>query len=149
MKHSYTVLNALYGFMFGVALYFAATSMYWAFFPYRTAEIQEPIEILNEYHEVVPGEAIVMKLSINKESDIFPDVSRNVICTSGRIYQVENNPVTTARPKGEYTTIVRYGLSTDAVPGEKCVFQFKNEYKVNPIRTIVKVWTSEEFNVKE
>jgi len=146
-KTTHTVINALYGFIFGVALYFAGTIMVWSFYPYSTAEIQTPIKVLNENKEVAINGVIIMELNIDKRTDVFPDVTRNVICDSGRTYQVPNNQVTAPRPKGTYVSTVKFDMADTLLVGEHCFFRFTNDYKVNPIRSIVKTWDSEIFTI--
>lgn len=125
-----------------------AIFLYWILFPYKTADIQTPIKILNQNHVIRVGEKIQMKIVLDKYTDVKPEVSKYVVCTSGNTAAFDQPG--TSRPLGHTEYIVdNFVLPPKFVDGENCKFVFKSYYKVNPIRTIVKEWYSESFTVKE
>ncbi len=125
---------------------------FWQLYPYKTADIVEPIDILNENHQIAPKEKIIMELRITKYN-LFPVTTNNsILCDNGRIYTIDS-----IMPKGKASlpvgTFVRvqngYLLPGDIDIGSICHFEFQNTYEVNPIRKIIKTWKSEDFTVKE
>lgn len=123
---------------------------YWAVYPYKTAEVVEPMEVLNENKELTRDELLQLTFTFTKYTDISPTVARNVLCLDGSTHFVAVQPSTgDSRPTGTFTASPKYGI-TDGTPANVlCFFQFTNEYEVNPIRTITKVWRSESFTIIE
>jgi len=123
---------------------------FWLVFPYKTAEVVEPMEVLNENKELTPNELLQLKFTFTKYTDISPTVSRNVLCSDGTTHFVAVQASTgNSRPTGTFTANSKYGLSESMPTDVTCFFQFTNEYDVNPIRTITKVWRSESFTIVE
>jgi len=150
-KRMKAVNLAIYGIfvMIGAAMLLV---IFWLLYPYKTADIYEPIPVLNKNHQVAPEEAIVMKLAITKYN-LFPlDTNNSILCSNGRIYTI-GSIVPNGKailPVGKFTRIQdSYHLPGDAEVGSTCHFEFQNTYKVNPIRNIIKTWKSENFSVKE
>ena len=141
------IRNATIGFIVGVFLMTAIQIVWWQFVPYPTADVTVPIEVLNANNEVQRGGDIMLLVIFDKQSDITPEVSRNIICNTGNIYGVETAMDGRSRPTGKFVAEVEFRLTENAKVGEICYFQFQNDYKVNPIRTIRKVWQSEPFTV--
>lgn len=151
MKYAIKPLRvALTNFLVAVLVFFSAQYLYWQVFPYQTAEIAVPMEVLNENNEVPNGGELVMFLMIDKQSEYTPVVSRNVICDDGSVHFVESTVTGgTARPQGIYDVTVRFTIADNMPVGATCEFEFQNDYKVNPIRTITKKWRSEPFRITE
>lgn len=124
---------------------------FWLIYPYKTADIVEPIPILNTNHEIAHNEPIIMELDITKYSLYPVHTNNSILCNNGRIYTIAS-----VMPKGGSSLptghFVRkqssYSLPGDAEIGSTCRFEFQNTYKVNPIRSIIKTWVSEDFKVK-
>jgi len=140
---------AITGFLAGVAVFYAGQLLVWQFAPYKTATITVPIEVLNANNEIRPGEDILMLIIFDKQSDITPEVSRNIICNTGSVYDVEASSGARSRPTGKFVAEIEFKLTDRAKVGEICFFQFQNDYQVNPIRVIRRVWQSEPFTVTE
>lgn len=143
------IRNAFIGFVMAFSAYWIVQLIYWEFYPYKTAFISEPMQVLNENLEVTDG---ILRLEVNftKETDVSPIVSRNIVCLDGTVYLVftpQGAGVT--RPQGTFRAISTYELSPDISKDVQCYFQFTNAYEVNPIRTITKVWKSELFIVRQ
>jgi hypothetical protein len=132
--------------IFLLASIIVLTVLVWTIYPYKTADIQVPIEVLNKNKQVRVGEPIEMKLKIKKYTDITPKGAVYLRCNDGQVIELPS--AVTNRPPGEYETVVdKYRVPERAVVGTKCTFNFRNAYQVNPIREIVKDWYSEEFEV--
>lgn len=140
---------AIYGIfiMIGLAM---IVVIFWLVYPYKTADIVEPIPILNKNHQIAPEEAIVMELDVTKYN-IYPLEAYNaILCSNGRIYVIGS-----IVPNGKSVLPVghfirkqdSYHLPGDAEVGTTCHFEFQNTYKVNPIRSVIKTWKSEDFTV--
>jgi hypothetical protein len=125
---------------------------FWQLFPYKTADIVEPINILNESNQIAPEEKIIMELRITKYN-LFPVTTNNsILCDNGRIYTIDSTMPNgkASLPVGIFTRVQdAYSLPGDIDIGSICHFEFQNTYEVNPIRKIIKTWKSEDFTVKE
>ena len=120
--------------------------MFWMFHPYNPAEISVPIEILNENRIVRVGEPIRMHIILNKRLDVVPTVVRTITCRSGNTADFAGSAA--IRPTGQYDYVVdNFILPPKFKDGDICQFNYKNFYKVNPIRNVVKTWSSEEFTI--
>lgn len=141
---------ALINFGMGMFAFFTLQFTYWQFFPYQTAEVVEPIKVLNENKQVVKGDLLRLEISFNKESDYTPIVTRNIICSNETAFFAQSTSIGgNTRPQGQFTTIGEFGLDANVPLNTPCYFEFKNSYAVNPVRTITKDWRSETFTVVE
>jgi hypothetical protein len=131
---------------FGMATLIIGVVIFWTLYPYKTADIDVPIQILNENKQVKIGQPILMKLKVTKYTDITPKGSVYLRCSDNTIIELQASTVN--RPPGEYQAIVdKYKVPDKVSAGVKCSFNFRNAYQVNPMREIVKDWYSEEFEV--
>lgn len=125
-------------------------AIFWLVYPYKTADIVEPIKVLNPNHQIAPGEKIVMELKITKYHLYPVENDNSIVCDNGQLY-VMNQTMPKGKsslPVGTFTRIQNaYSLPNAAEIGTKCHFDFQNSYKVNPIRSIIKHWQSETFTV--
>lgn len=146
----YSKVNFAIYIMLAIMILSVGVVAFWLIYPYKTADIVEPIPILNTNHEIKPNEAIIMEVEITKYH-LYPGVTANsILCNNGRIYTIA--PIVpkgkTILPVGTYKRIQNsYSLPGDAEPGAICHFEFQNTYEVNPIRSIIKTWVSEDFKV--
>lgn len=142
------LVKAVVGFAVGASLYFLSLGVFWMTYPYKVANIQVPIQILNEHKQIAPGETIRMFIILDKYQDIKPSVDTFVICDDQSTFALDGKGK--ARPVGHFEYIVTdYTLSLGAKAGATCSFHFKNTYQVNPLKTITKNWYSEDFKVEE
>lgn len=135
-----------------VALLFLLLAGYWLLAPFKTADIQEPIKVLNSNKLIAPNETILMELHITKYN-LYPVVGANSIyCSDGRLYLITPAPGprnSVSLPIGTYTRIVNnYNMPDGQTKGTRCHFIFSNRYQVNPIRYVTKTWTSENWTVE-
>lgn len=148
MRRHYLLVAAMWlaiGFISLVSMLVIA----WLIMPYQTTELQQPIRILNSNREIRIGEAIIQELKINKPNDIAPDnPTRVIICNDGNLVTLSvlrqiNLPI------GIYTVIDdSYILPPKVAVGSECVFVWRQDYRVNPLRVIPVEWRSESFKVK-
>lgn len=125
--------------------------LFWLVYPYKTADIVEPIPVLNEGNYVARGEPIVMELKITKYSSSPVEGDNSILCDSGRIYTIQSmtKRVSPSLPEGTFTRVQNaYKAPVDVPVGTTCHFVFRNQYHVNPIRTIIRQWISEPFTIK-
>lgn len=143
-----SIRNAGIGFLVAFSAYWVVQLLWWEFYPYKTADIEEPMTILNENKIVEPGDKLELELTFTKYSNLAPEVSRNVICVDDSVHFVQALPSTgVARPIGTFTARNSYQLPESIPRNINCYFQFTNEYQVNPIRIVTKTWKSEVFTV--
>lgn len=145
----YGVRNAVVGFVIGVGALYGVQTVWWQFGTYDTANVFEPIGVLNNLDQVEQGGVLELFISFHKQTDIAPEVSRNIICENGNTYQVTSPNTDSSRPSGRFTARLNFTISEDIPVGSVCFFQFQNSYQVNPIRAINKVWASEPFTIIE
>ena len=152
MRRIITALaKAFVGFGLGMVLYFSLVLLHWQFGSYPTADIATPMTVTNENKIVSTDDWLLsLKFEFTKYTNLSPVVSRNIVCADDTVHFVYSEASTgTTRPVGTFTASPTYMID-DTVPlNTDCVFQFTNEYQVNPIRVITKVWSSEPFQVKE
>ena len=151
IRHIYHgIRNSIIGFAIGVVIYFVVLALVWLLYPYQTANVTVPIDVTNLNHQVSKTGKLQLSLYIDKQSDYTPTVSRNIICNDSKVYLIPASGAGgSARPRGKFIAESSYPLPLTIHVGDKCVFVFMNEYKVNPLRTITKTFTSEVFEVVE
>lgn len=128
------------------AVFLTWIGVFWAIYPYPTAEVQQPITILNPNKEIAIGDNIVMELKIDKPTNIKPEGARFITCNDGNLVTLSS--LATRLPTGRYTYVNdQYVLLPKVQAGSRCTFHFINQYRVNPIRVIEREWVSEQFLV--
>jgi hypothetical protein len=121
--------------------------IFWMVFPYKTAEIKQPVPVLNENNEVAIGDNLELKVSVTKYSDAFPNRTEIITCDDGSITFVDPGR-TSNFPPGTYEFVNDSNVIPDKlIPGATCMYHFRYTYRVNPVREIVKEWDSEPFLV--
>jgi len=148
-KHVWRVITIV---TFVSSTLLVAIFLYWTLNAYKTADIDEPIKILNPDKQIAPGEKIVMELHITKYN-LYPVKTYNaILCDNGRIYIIGSMVPSgkASLPVGSFVRVQdTYSLPNDVEAGTVCHFEFQNTYEVNPVRNIIKTWKSEDFSVKE
>lgn len=145
MKKRWHIINSI---TFVSASILLLLLSFWSLYPYPTPTIKEPIQILNQNKKIAIGDRIVMKLEVTKPADYSPKGSVFITCNDGNLVTLA--PLTTNLPVGSYTILNdKYTLPPKVAVGSECKFNFRNEYQVNPIRTVTGDWASETFKVKE
>jgi hypothetical protein len=144
------VKDALLGAILVGSFFLLVQLSYWLLWPYKTADVVEPMQVLNTDHIVERGDQLQVEVKYTKHTEITPLVSRNIYCLDESVhFIVVQNQNGTARPVGTFNAKARYDIPKSVPSDVQCFFQFTNEYDVNPVRTITKVWSSESFIVKD
>lgn len=132
-----------------MAAIFMLVVIFWLVFPYKTAEIKQPVPVLNKNNEVAIGEKLILEISVTKYIDAFPNGTEIITCDDGGIAFLDSGK-TSNFPPGTYTFVNDSNVIPDKlVAGSKCMYHFRYTYRVNPIREITKEWDSEPFLVLE
>jgi hypothetical protein len=119
---------------------------YWSLYPYQVSDVEVPIEIVNTNKTIALGDKIVMRLRVSKPNDYKPNGTVYITCDDGSL--VTLSTLVNNLPVGNYEFINdSYILPPKVAKGATCRFNFRNSYRVNPIRTITKQWYSEDFIV--
>lgn len=134
----------------GGNLFLIALVITWMLQPVVTPTVEVPIKIENRNKEIAPGDPIQLSVTVDKpeNSAQLARTSVQAVCDSGIILPFVGN--TRDLPAGKSTvTNSNYVLPPKTIPGDKCEFIFRNEYRVNPIKTVVREWESEYFTIIE
>ena len=132
-----------------VAISFMLVILFWLLYPYKTADLKVPVEVLNQNNKIGVGEKIVLKVEATKYSNVTPRRSEFITCDDGSLTFVDPGEPQNI-PPGKYTIINDTNLvPAKLVPGLTCKFHFRYGYKVNPVKEIIKEWESEPFLVVE
>lgn len=147
VPRSRKILYALSTLIITLAIGFMLLIIFWLLYPYKTAEIEVPVEVLNTNHQIAQGEQIVLKVHVTKYSNVTPTRSEFITCDDGSLTFINPGKSTNLSP-GSYTVINDYNtLPFKLAPGSICKYHFHYGYKVNPIREIVNEWVSDTFLV--
>lgn len=147
MSHfRYYFFNAVKGFVFFALLYILLRMLWWQFFPYQTASVVTPMAVLNKNNIVMTPEKLNLEVLFTKYTDVSPEVHANIVCEDGSIYLMDL-PRGRSRPVGTFRATPSYEIPEQVPEGVYCIFEFKNDYQVNPIRVISKEWQSVPFRV--
>ena len=117
------------------------------FFPFNIVQVEDPIKILNENHNVRRGENLILQITYNKKFDIPTKNVRTLQCKDGSI--VTLTPSESNLPKGEHTVIGSNFPVPDRTPLTQCKLILTVTYTVSPIRNITISHGTEYFNVIE
>lgn len=125
----------------GIILYVG----YLLFHPFKTMDVVEPIKIVNENKEVKVGEPIKSELEFCRYTDRIATVTTVL---EGPI-QITYPPKESRLDPGCRTIVGGSTSVQEYTPPGEYRLKIVAEYKMNPIRTITKVFYTEEFNVVE
>lgn len=152
LKHGGVVLlRAGIGFFVFAITWAILTLAYWLYAPYTVATLEQPIKVLNPNNEVVPGRAIDLLIVVSKTGDFEAEkITRGLSCPNGSFYAVTPQDSAISLPVGEFQRVRSFKLDELTPTGlEKCKFIFRLEYQVNPVRTVVETWVSENISTVE
>lgn len=120
-----------------------ATFIYWFTFPYKVADFNNPMIVMNENKTVTRGEQLSYVINYCKYTDVMPELTKFFI--DGIIYEMPRTPGIALKGCGNATTYVHVPM---AIPPGTYTLKTVARYQVNPIRTISIVNYSEPFTVK-
>lgn len=130
-----------------ILIVFLMVLLYWTIRPYQLPSVRiETTETL-----LSRGDTIPLILFINKPAETnTPRVTVYQRCDDGFIYTLEARELNTPVTDGEVAIpSSRFTVPEETNTGVECHIEFKNEYKVNPIRSIIKIYDSNKYYIKE
>lgn len=121
---------------------------WWTLQPTSLPVVTEPIEVLNPGNDVAIGEALVMRLVVNKPNPATAvSSSRRLECLSGNLVTLTSGSAVPL-PVGSYTLVSdNVIMPAKVTPGDTCDAVWTIRYRINPIRDEVVEWRSEPFTV--
>lgn len=137
----------LAGLVLAALLAWGVLFVWWQVRPVWLPDIKQPIPVLNENHEISPGEPIVLELVVDKpvETDVS-NSTRWIACESGNLITLTSNP--TDLPAGKYTIIADSVILPDKfATADTCRFFYRVDFRINPIRDESREYVSEWFTV--
>lgn len=115
---------------------------FWLFYPYTPGMIEEPIKIINENQQLVPGEVLIYELDMNKLLPLSATISKQLIFENG--FVLTFTPIIGNIKEGEFVKL--FPLETPHfAPLGKCILKWEGIYHVNPIRDVSIIARSEPF----
>lgn len=121
--------------------------VFWLIFPYQLPYVYQPIEILNKDKTIAIGETINMKIELVKKDNTEAVIRPNITCDDGTIVPLVTRDL--SLPIGAHTLLSSAYSLPPVNKGITCKFNFDVNYRVNPIRDVPMIWSSETFLVKE
>lgn len=133
-KRAYVVSNS---FVILLAVIIAA---FWSLYPYKTAEVTQPMHVMNK--QIKAGNDVVYVIEYCKYTDAPASVARYI---DGNVrYYLNEMQAHVAKGCGKSTATVK--IPSEVEPGTYRLL-VRNIYHVNPIRDISKDFISETFTV--
>lgn len=138
-------LHVFSWFVISFTLMFMLLIIFWLVYPYKTAYLKEPIEVLNKDNEVAVGEPLYLKVEVVKYAEVYPERTEYISCDDSTLSFIEPSGIKNV-PPGTYTIYNNdVIIPAKLTPGTTCRFHFQYAYRVNPIRVVVNEWNSEPF----
>lgn len=116
--------------------------LFWWIFPYKTSEQVQPYKVLSK--TIKQGELLQYEIDYCKYTDKIPTVERQFV--DGIIYAVPQGNAQIKEGCGKINNSIK--IPHQLPPGNYYI-QATVTFKMNPIRTISKVYITEKFNVIE
>lgn len=145
-RRNRVMLAGVYALL-GIVAAGAVVLLWWSVQPVAITEVRQPIPILNDSKIVMVGEPILHELNIRKAQPLdTSDAVRYVACDSGNLITLTSRPVDL--PVGEFVIRVDDLLLPDkVVDRDTCTLEYRVTFRVNPIRNVVGVYSSDRFMV--
>jgi len=122
---------------------FSIAISWWLFYPYNVIDIETPIKVLTK--QVQQGNICEIEIVYSKYMDILG--RRQIQLKNGMMVPLEKEPVYVHLEKGNN---IRYRIGflvPEWYPVGYCHAEITTINEVNPMRTIVEKFTTEEFEV--
>lgn len=145
-ENKFHIKNGIVAFFIFSMAYLVGLILWWQFYPYNPAEVEQPVTVIEE--SVEPGGTITMLVTVHKYLDVRADVENYIVCDNGGPYGAEALQGARQLPVGFTVRERRFKLDEFIQTPNVCTFVFDLKYEVNPIRKVNKVWVSEPFEVK-
>jgi hypothetical protein len=137
------IIHFLIALAVSCIIVFSVITTYWLYFPYNVIDIKEPITVLTK--EVKQGEICEFEITYTKHLDILGQ--RQVQLVNGMIVTLEKEPEYVHLKVGKDIKY-RVGFLIPAwYPEGYCHVELTTIHHVNPLRTVVEKFSTEEFRV--
>jgi hypothetical protein len=123
-----------------LAVYF----LYLMFYPFKTLEVYDPVKVVGS-KVVKRGDQMVFEISYEKYVDVDVDRTRYVLCNDGNLVTIA--PDSVILPSGSHMFKINHFVIPAKISNSTCHMVWNSVYHVNPIRTIVVSFKSEDFTV--
>lgn len=144
--------RAVLGFVVASIAYWTVTMVWWKFGSYDSAlpDVEQPIKVVNEGRKVALDEPVHLTVVVDKPVNIAPvNIGTGFQCSDNQFYSaIPANPGRRL-PVGSFILDAYFHFPENMPANVTCYFQFSQDYQVNPIRLITRVWISEPFKVEE
>lgn len=148
-KHKVNIRNSIIGAVLSAFLYFTGLILWWQFYPYEVAIVQQPISLENEEGGYLPGDTIHMTVVVKKSSDYRAEsIDVTAQCNNSDTYGLTRVSQAERLAEGTFVRKRLFVLDPNIPEGLSCVGVFDLRYKVNPIRTVTNKWFTEPFETK-
>jgi hypothetical protein len=127
-----------------MALILLSLFFYWGVYPYDPVSSTGQIVVTNEGKSITSGESIVTLWDIKKNTNIRPEVERQIICESGFVQQLTSQQINLDQGNNVYRLMVALPA---VIPPDVCQVHWTAVYQMNPIRQVTEKFTSEKFEV--
>jgi len=138
------VLYLVAGFITATALIALSILVYWLITPTEALTIKEPLEVVNADNKISNGGVLNLRAEFCKNTDTPGDVEVTMIGKS----QLSLLKVREGLKKGCNDLILNVQIPV-VVNFEPRRIHYKVTYQLNPLRTVVKEFDSEEFTIED
>lgn len=138
MKRNNTHIFGLIGFL--IVIFIWAVLMFWWLYPYKTSIQFQPYKVSEKV--IKQGDLLRYEIDYCKYTNVIPRVERQFI--DGIIYAVPQGNAQLKRGCGKVMNSIQI---PNALPPGNYYVQMSVTFKMNPIRTITKVYVTEKFQV--
>ena len=122
---------------------FSVVITWWLYFPYNVMDVREPVKVLTK--QVIAGEFCEIELVYSKYFDI--PGQRQIQLVNGMVISLDKEPYYGYLRPG-INVVYRIGFVIPSwYPAGYCHAEIIASHEVNPIRTIVEKFSTEEFEV--
>jgi hypothetical protein len=131
----------------GVAFFIIIHIIGLMIFPTKIQEVDQPIKIMNQNHEVKRGESLILKIHIKKYESVPSTVYPSILCDSGEYFLFPSRASNV--PVGEFDFIVNdaYPIPYDVPIGATCHTRSTDVFQINVLRKKTYVYESEPFKI--
>jgi len=143
MKCHYCLVYLSYATL-AAAFVLLCVVIFWGAYPYDPVSTHGQIVVLNEGKSITSGDSIVTLWDIKKNTNIRPEVERQIVCESGFVQQLTSQQINLDEGNNVYRLMVAL---PDVIPPDVCQVHWTAVYQMNPIRQVTEKFTSEKFEV--
>jgi len=123
-----------------IAVYF----LFLSFYPFKTLEVYEPVKVVGS-KIVRRGESMDFELTYEKYVNAEVERTRVIICDDGNLVTLSSEAI--LLPIGSHTLNTNHFIIPAKISNGQCHVQWSSAYHINPLRTIIVTYSSENFTV--